>query len=409
MSAGDSGQPVPEPQVASPRRRLARLPTLLWLVIVALSLVTAWMIAVTIDRPAPDEWGFRNAAATLGLGFGSVGALVAARRPGNRMGWMLLGISVVAALQGIVDEYPILADRSSPALPLADESRWVAAWIWPIPAGLYMTLMPLTFPDGRLLSRRWRAAVVFGLAAVAVLSGAIALASQPFGPVRPTTNPGSYFAAFGPIMAVGYVLLVGAICVALSSVAVRYRAARGDARQQMKWFVFAGSFLIITAPAGFSGHPIGALLLAANGAFACAAVVVAILRYRLYEIDVIINRTVVYGFLTAILAGVYTASISLTQRLFSAVTGDRSDAAIVLTTLIVVSLFTPIKTRLQAIVDARVKTAPSHGTGATLAGLAHSASVEAAEVLATLDQLRVSGGLTQGEFDAKKAELLSRI
>jgi hypothetical protein len=385
---------------------MAWLATSLWLVIVALSLVTAWMIAVTIDRPAPDAWGFRNVAATLALALGSVGALIAARRPENRFGWMLLAISAVGALQGIVDEYPILADASSPALPLAAQVRWVAAWIWPIPAGLYMTLMPLMFPDGRLVSPRWRLAVVFALLAVAVQVTSIALASQPIGPVRPTPTPGPYFAAFGPVMAIGYIFLVAAICVALVSVAVRYRNASGDVRQQMKWFVFAGSFLVFTAPAGFSGNPIGALLLAANGFFACAAIVIAILRYRLYEIDVIINRTLVYGALSAILAGVYTASITLSQRVFIAVTGERSDAAIVLTTLIVASTFTPLKARLQTIVDARLKTARPV---AAPAGATPSASAEAAEVLVRLDQLRSSGGLTQGEFDAKKADLLGRI
>jgi len=388
------------------RRWLVWLPTLLWLVIVAMSLVTAWMIAVTIDRPAPDEWGFRNVAATLALALGSVGALIAARRPENRFGWMLLAISVVGALQGIVDEYPILADASSPALPMATESRWVAAWIWAIPAGLYMTLMPLMFPDGRLISGRWRLAVLFALAAVAVQVGSTIVASQPIGPVRPTTNPGPYFAALGPVMAVGSIFLVAAICIALVSVAVRYRMAGVDVRQQMKWFVFAGSFLVVTAPAGFSGNPIGALLLAANAFLACAAIVIAILRYRLYEIDVIINRTLVYGALSAVLAGVYTASITLSQRVFIAVTGERSDAAIVLTTLIVASTFTPLKARLQTIVDARLKTARPV---APLAGVAPSASAEAAEVLVKLDQLRVSGGLTQAEFDSKKAELLSRI
>jgi hypothetical protein len=207
-------------------------------------------------------------------------------------------------------------------------------------------------------------------------------------------------------MALGYLVQFGAICVALASAVIRYRRAVGDVRQQLKWTAFAGMFLIFTAPAGFSGNPIGAVLLTANAFLACVAIAVAILRYRLYEIDVIINRTLVYGALSAVLAGVYTASITLSQRVFMAVTGERSDAAIVLTTLIVASTFTPLKGRLQAMVDTRLKTARP-AAAPTEAG--RSASADAAEVLVKLDQLRLSGGLTRAEFEAKKADLLSRV
>lgn len=380
--------------------------TILWLVIVALSLVTAWMITATIDRPMPDQWAFRGFEVVLAMSLGSVGALIATRRPANRFGWIVLALSVVAALQGIVDQYPVFAESYSPALPLAGQSRWVAAWIWTIPSVGFMTALPLLFPDGRLLSPRWRYAVLLALAAIVTQVGAIILASQPLGPVQPTPTVGPYFAAIGRPMAIGYVVQFGAICVALASAVIRYRRAVGDVRQQLKWTAYAGMFLIFTAPAGFSGNPIGAALLTANAFLASLAIAVAILRYRLYEIDVIINRTLVYGALSAVLAGVYTASITLSQRVFMAVTGERSDAAIVLTTLIVASTFTPLKTRLQSIVDARLKAARpvAASTEARL-----WASAGAAEVLVKLDQLRISGGLTQTEFDTKKADLLSRV
>jgi hypothetical protein len=385
--------------VATQARMHVWLPTLLWLLIVFLSLATIWMIAVTIDRPTPQQWGFRGFEPALALSFGSVGALVATRRPENRFGWLLVGVSVVAALQGIVDQYPVLADAATPALPLAAESRWVAAWIWTIPSILFMTVVPLTFPDGRLISPRWRPAVLLAITALAVQIGLIVLSSEPFGPLPPVANPAPYFARFGPLWATGYALQLAAIVVAVSAGVQRYRAARGEVRQQIKWVAYAGVFLVLTAPAAFSGIVAGEILLIAAAFFASAAMAIAILRYRLYEIDIIINRTLVYGALSAILAGVYTASIGLSQRLFSAVTGDRSDAAIVLTTLIVVSLFTPIKTRLQTIVDKRLKTPsapPAPG----------SPSLDA---LAQLDALRVRGIVTQAEFDAKKAELLARV
>ena len=146
-----------------------------------------------------------------------------------------------------------------------------------------------------------------------------------------------------------------------ASAVARYRRAHGDERLQMKWLAYAAFFLPFAAAAAFSGLPYGPVALVACGLFAAAAVAIAILRYRLYEIDIIINRTLVYGALSAVLAGVYTASITLSQRLFMAVTGERSDAAIVLTTLIVAATFTPLKSRLQASVDARIKAAPPGG------------------------------------------------
>src|SRR3990172_4710242 len=132
-------------------RLVRRAPPLLWLLIAALSLVELWMIAVTLDRPAPDQWGFRGFEAVLALSFGSVGALIAARRPDNRIGWLILVLSVVSGVQAVVDQYPVLAEAANPQLPLATASRWVAAWIWVIPSVAFMTLLPLLFPDGRIL------------------------------------------------------------------------------------------------------------------------------------------------------------------------------------------------------------------------------------------------------------------
>jgi hypothetical protein len=394
-------------QAVTGARGSRALAAILFLVIVVLALAELWMIAVTLDRPAPDQWGFRGFELALTLSFGSVGALIAARRPENRIGWMALGLSVVGGVQGLVDQYPILADAVSPPLPAADAARWVAAWIWVIPSVGLMTLLPLLFPTGRLLSPRWRGAIVLAGAAAVLQIGSIVLATRPFGPIPPTANPTPYFDQLGGRMAVGYLVQLAAVLVAAASAVARYRRAHGDERLQMKWLAYAAFFLPFAAAAAFSGLPFGPVALIAAGLFAAAAVVLAILRYRLYEIDVIINRTLVYGALSAVLAGIYTASITLSQRAFIAVTGDRSDAPIVLTTLIVVSLFTPLKSRLQAIVDRRVKASGPGGTapaGPSLAG-----SIAAVDVLAKLVALRDSGALTTAEFETAKAGLLSQI
>jgi len=376
-----------------------------WLVIVALSVVELWLIAATLDQPAPDQWGFRGFELVLSLSFGSVGALVAARRPENRIGWIALGLSVIGGIQGVVDQYPVFADAAGAPLA-AEAARWVAAWIWVIPSVGLMTLLPLLFPTGRLLSPRWRPALLLAVAAVIIQIGSIVLATRPFGPIPPTANPAPYFEQLGGRMAIGYAVQLAAVVVAASSAAVRYRRAQGDERLQMKWVAYAVFFLPFAAAAAFSGFPFGQIALIASGLFAAAAVAIAILRYRLYEIDVIINRTLVYGALSAVLAGVYTASITLSQRVFMAVTGERSDAAIVLTTLIVAATFTPLKARLQSTVDRRIKATPHAGQAAPVL---KGTGSDPLRMLGELAELHAAGALTAGEFKAKKAELLTRV
>jgi len=376
---------------------------ILWLIIVILALVELWLIAVTVALPVSDQWAFRGFEALLALSFGSVGALVATRRPENRLGWLVLGLSVITAAQGIVDQYPVFAEAADPPLPLAPAARWVSAWIWVIPSGGLMLFLPLLFPTGRLLAPRWRPAVGLALAAIVVLAGSIIVASKPIGPVPPTTRVAAYFEQIGPLMGVGYGLYLAGAAVAATSVVVRYRRARGDERRQIKWVAYAGALAALAAPLGVSPFLPGQILFAATAFFAAAAIAIAIFRFRLYEIDFIINRTLVYGALSAILAGVYTASITLSQRLFMAVTGERSDAAIVLTTLIVAATFTPVKTRLQAVVDRRVRASRSPED------LAVGSSLEALEAVAQLVRLKASGALTDHEFRAKKAQLLQRV
>src|SRR3990172_11218124 len=212
--------------------RLVATSTLL--AILVLAAVEVWMIAATLDRPS-EQWGFRGYEAALGLSFGSVGALIAARRPENRIGWLLLGLSVVCAILGVVDQYPVLAEAANPQLPFAGAARWVSAWMWVIPAAGFVSFFPLIFPDGRLLSPRWRLAVLFASAAIAVLVGTIILASQPFGPVPPITNVAPYFERLGLLMAPGFLLYLAAGTVAVTSVFLRYRRAGGVERQQIKW------------------------------------------------------------------------------------------------------------------------------------------------------------------------------
>jgi hypothetical protein len=369
----------------------------LWLLIVLLSLTELWMIAVTFDRPTPGLWGFRGWE-LMSLAFGSVGALIAARQRGNRVGWLLLGIGLATSATGVVNQYPILSDATGRSLPLADAARWTSAWIWVVLA-VGLMLLPLLFPDGHLLSPRWRAAVVLTLGAMGTMIASIIIAVQPIGSIPASPLVATIGDQTSPLMMAGFVLYVGAALTAAASVVVRYRQASIEQRQQIKWFAFAGILFVPAAIAGLSPILVGQVFLLACALFAAVAIAIAVLRYRLYEIDVIINRTLVYGALSAILAGVYTASITLSQRVFMAATGERSDAAIVLTTLVVAATFTPLKTRLQAMVDARLKTTPPV--------VAAAMSTSELDVLVRLDQLRAARVISAADYDTAKASLLA--
>jgi len=377
-----------------------------WLVIVALALAELWMIAATLDRP-PDQWGLRGYEAALALAFGSMGALVAFRRRDNPIGWLTLAVGLVIGMQGVTIQYPVVA--GSAGLPGAFVARWISAWIWVLAVGPFLTIFPLLFPDGRLVSPRWRPALVLALGAIAIQITIIILNTQPIGPAAPSNNPAGYFAVIGPEGAIGYVLLWLAGAVSVASLVQRYRTAGTEQRQQIKWVVYALVLVGFGAVVGMTPIIVGQLFFLATAFVGAAAIAIAILRYRLYEIDLIINRTLVYGALSAVLAGVYTASSTLSQRLFMAVTGERSDAAIVLTTLIVAATFTPLKARLQATVDRRISAARPGGSARQPVIADAGAGPEALRMLRQLGRLHSAGVLTTSEFETKKGDLLQRI
>ena len=368
------------------RRRTSRTIALgLWLLGVALSLATLAMIALTLDRPAPTQWAFRGFEAAVALPWGLVGALIALQRPGHRLGWFFLAIALMAGIQGIVDQYPVLVDAGMAPDTGVEWIRWVSSWIWVTGTGGLLIFVPLLFPDGRLPSARWRP--VFGLGVVAMLSIIVLIGSltRPVGPVPLSRDPTQW----GLAVAISFLLLGSAVALAVLSLVRRFLRSRGEQREQLKWVAYGGVIGLLGLAFDFSPNQGLQAIGAATAVVGAASVGIAILRYRLYEIDLLINRTIVYGALTAILAGVYTASITLSTRLFSALTGERSDAAIVLTTLIVVALFTPLKNRLQAAVDTRVK--PTASLRPTAIGAAPDEAALAERLRALHDELHGGG------------------
>ncbi|HKH12713.1 MAG TPA: hypothetical protein VKA73_16350, partial [Rubrobacter sp.] len=296
----------------------------------------------------------------------TVGALVASRRPENPVGWLLCLYGVAISISYFCAEYAIYALLAEPnSLPAADALVWVASWMLPIIIGLPAFLY-LLFPTGRLPSRRWRwvawstgALVLAGVITSAFSSGAL------LGTLGPIRNPLGIEGFTGVYKALLYITSTVALGAVVLSVFVRLRHSIGVERQQIKWFAYAAAAY---ASAGILAYIIPSVIdtplwfervgFALNIAFIPAipiAIGIAILRYRLYDIDILINRTLVYGSLTLMLALVFFGGVTSTQVVFTALSGQEQlpQLAIVVSTLVIAALFTPLRRRIQSFIDRR--------------------------------------------------------
>jgi hypothetical protein len=286
-----------------------------------------------------------------------VGGLVASRRPENPVGWFFLGSAVCFALAEVADEY------ATHGFPGAQAMVWLMSWLWVPGVALLLFFLPLYFPNGRLVSPRWRWLVRVAL--VFCVSGAVYSALSPGeipasgGIVNPlgieALRPVSDL--LGPYV---FVLYFASLFASAASLMVRFRRSGSVERQQIKWL----AFVALAIPVWFlTNAPIEAasrtLFLVVDALVVSAlipvAAGVAILRYRLYDIDVVINRTLVYGSLTAMLAFVYFGGVTATQAIFRALTGQEQQPqlAVVVSTLVIAALFTPLRRRIQSFIDRR--------------------------------------------------------
>jgi hypothetical protein len=293
--------------------------------------------------------------AAVAVTYSTVGAVIASRRRENAVGWLFCGIGLLHGITVFTGEYAKYALLTQPdTLPAGVAAAWLGTWVWMPGVVLNVTFLLLIFPHGRLPSRRWRP--VAWLAAAAATLGSLSLAVLPWDLLNvgvPADNP---FVIEG-IRALAreifiFVLVLGAVSVLLSvfSLVVRFHRARGLERQQLKWFVYAGGLYVLTI---FVPISVIENLQILTATFLPIAVGTAILRHRLYDIDRIINRTLVYGALTASLAAVYVGSVVSLQSIFRALTGQESQLAVVASTLAIAALFYPLRRRIQDFIDRR--------------------------------------------------------
>lgn len=324
-----------------------------------------------------EDWlaiatGYSAGGVVLGLSFAAIGGLIASWRPDNPLGRIFLIVGLSQGFDTLATQYGAYALVTNPGLLQGGAlMAWFASWTWAPGFALIGTLTLLLFPSGRLPSRRWRWMPWTVAAAILLMVVPTAVVLWPLrGPIL-VSDLNSAEIAGGPVLWLqGLAILLVVLCMIASttSLIIRFRRSRRDERQQLKWLAYAGLITVITL----------VIILAINSdllgdsfresvAWSLASLVllftvipsipvavgIAIFKYRLYDIDVIIRRTLVYAVLTAALALVYFSSVVLLQSVFSAMGGRQSTVAIVFSTLAIAALFSPLRHRIQDVIDRR--------------------------------------------------------
>ncbi|CAN5535950.1 hypothetical protein BH24ACT26_BH24ACT26_09590 [soil metagenome] len=334
--------------------------------------LVALLAASNVLSAANGSLGEGTALFTVAfVAVGSVGSLIAARRPDNRIGWLLIGIMLAMSITFVGDGYAAYALETRPGfLPGGAWAGWVSNWLWLPAIASFLSFLPLLFPDGRLPSPRWRpfawllcsgiafAGIVLALQPRVELDQAVSSIPNPIG--RQWAG-GVATWVDGP----GGLVFLALALVSGMSLIQRYRQGLAAQRQQIKWFLFAmgllmAYFVVIipleVAGAASPGDTVPGRIAAVGAILAVpVAIGIAILKHRLYDIDLIINRALVYACLTAMLALVYIAGVFGVGGLFRELTsGEESNGIVVAgSTLAVAAAFRPARARLQRFIDRR--------------------------------------------------------
>jgi|SRR5215218_4679272 len=342
-------------------RTAAWLAWSLWGLALTLTALGLLLLALILSHPNThvyDYW-FNNTLIVIDV---TVGAIVASRRPENPIGWLLCLSGLATSISHFSAQYAIYALSARPdSLPAGEAFAWIVTWILPIMIGLGVFTI-LLFPTGRLPSRRWRwlGWLTIAFVFVGAISGAVT--SGPVDGLGPLRNPLGIVGFTSGFKAVLYPMAPFLFAASALSVFVRLRRATGVERQQIKWFAYTAAVLAITVflqiitfavetPLWFEKAEFA--VFTAAGTANTISIGIAILRYRLYEIDTLINRTLVYGSLTATLVALYFGGIVLLQGFFVALTGEQSTLAVVASTLLIAALFNPLRRRIQSFIDRR--------------------------------------------------------
>jgi hypothetical protein len=344
---------------------------------VAMFVASLPLLFLARSAPVPESWDANlsiagQLSAVLLLVFSVVGVLVASRHPRNPIGWIFLVDGLLWNFLGFTDYYGIYGVASPGSVPFPVLLAGFNNFLWVPAVGLLGTYALMLFPDGKLPSRRWRPlSWLTGVTLVSV-SLLVALSPAPLQSLGGAQNPFALDLTSWVEGATYVILPLLPLCMLASaaSLVARYRRAVGEQRQQIKWIAFAAVIVVLMYLAAMvssfvfpswawfsAGSPwwMDLLAYAALGSFVAIpiAVAFAVLKYRLYDIDLVINRALVYAPLSATLAGAYLGSVVVLQSLLRELTGGESQLAIVASTLAIAALFAPLRRRMQAFVDRR--------------------------------------------------------
>ena len=344
---------------------------------VALFVASVPLFVLARSAHVPSSWdGDLTTGGLLASGlflvFPLVGALIASRRPENPIGWLCLADGLLWMTTNMLDYYSVYGMAKPGSLPFPLGAAAINNWLWVPSVGLLATYVFLLFPNGRLTSRRW--SPLAWLSGVVIVSVSIGVMLSPgsLDMPRGIRNPFGLEGAPWVTTVAHLILPLLPLCMLASalSLVLRYRRSKGDERQQIKWIAFAASVValvyLIAMVASFV-HPseawttvgsvwwLNLLTIAALLSFVTIPIAVgfAVLKYRLYDIDLIINRTLVYGPLTVLLAATYFGGVVGLQYVLRAPTGQESTLAVVASTLAIAALFNPLRSRIQDLVDRR--------------------------------------------------------
>ncbi len=292
----------------------------------------------------------------LFVSFPVLGAVILRRIPGNALGWVFIFIGVVGGVGFFGQTYARLGFVVQPGRwPLAGVGAWLEQWYWYPTIGSLLGLLPLLFPDGRPLSTRWRiVGWVAGINLGLVTTGGMLerrLSGHGYSIDNPIGLPWITDVESTPLFELFTLVFMACAVLAILSLFLRYRRAKLEQRQQLKWFMFSITLMVLGSVAG-DALDLPDILFSFLLAALMGSIAVSVLKYRLYNIDIIINRTLVYGLLTAALLGSYLLIVFGLSRLIDPVTQD-SDIAIAASTLAVAAMFQPLRRRIQTFIDHR--------------------------------------------------------
>ena len=315
----------------------------------------AWLL-LSLNAPTGEaSWGFRGFGLINAIGFTTIGTIVALRRPSSVIGWFLLANGLLWSITEFDLEYAVQAivGRPSP-LPGGMFAAWLCSWQWTINVGLYPILFVI-FPDGRISTPARRAVVAASVVVTALLALEMAFRPGPLQVAGFVDNPFTPLspAAIDVLSTAVLVITFPMLLTAAGMIVQRFRRSVGIERQQLKWLAYAAVPVVLLGPlsAVVPGKPIQVLSSIVQLTMP-AAIAIAVLRYRLYDIDVLINRSLVYGALTAVLAASYFAIVVVLQALLRPVVSG-SELAVAVSTLATLALAQPLRRRIQDAVDRR--------------------------------------------------------